>query len=67
MDGNYEKSGKIRTIRTKGQVSKDDKKIEECFIYGDSYFKRTNDHLSFLSLSDTTDSEPYLETNSANY
>ena len=66
-DGNYEKNEKIRTIRTKGHVSKENKKIEECSIYGNSYFKRTNDHLSFLSLSDTTDSEPYLETNSANY
>ena len=53
MDGNYEKNGKIRIIRTKGQVFKDDKKIEECFIYGDSYFERTNDHLSFLSLYET--------------
>ena len=66
-DGNYEKNEKIRTIRTKGHVSKENKKIEECSIYGNSYFERTNDHLSFLSLSDTTDSEPYLETNSANY
>ena len=38
MNGNYEKNGKIRTIRTKGQVSKENKKIEECFIYGDYYF-----------------------------
>ena len=49
MDGNYEKNEKKRPKRPNGQVSEEKIKIEECSIYEDSYFNRSNGRLAVLA------------------
>ena len=66
MDGNYEKNEKKRPKRPNGQVSEEKIKIEECSIYEDSYFNRSNGRLAVLAEFDKTDSTSTPEANYAN-
>ena len=66
MDGNYEKNEKTPPTSPLRHVNTENKKIEKCSIYGDSYFQMNIGEVANLAELTKTDSASNLETNSTN-
>ena len=63
MDGNYEKNEKTPPTSPLRHVNTENKKIEKCSIYGDSYFQINIGEVAKLANLTKSDSVPSLETN----
>ena len=66
MDGNYEKNEKTPPTSPLRHVNTENKKIEKCSIYGDSYFLMNIGEVAKLANLTTNDSVPSLGINSTN-
>ena len=66
MDGNYEKNEKTTPTSPLRHVNTENKKIEKCSIYGDSYFLMNIGEVAKLANLTTNDSVPSLKSNSTN-
>ena len=66
MNGNDEKNGKTPPTSPLRHVNTENKKIEKCSIYGDSYFQMNIGEVANLANLTKTESVSNLETNSAN-
>ena len=60
------KNGKFTPLPPFRQVKKENKKIEKYSIYGDSYIQEPVGGMAEVAVSNTTDFDPPLETNSVN-
>lgn len=54
MEENYEKNGKLPPLPPFRQVSTENKKIEKCSIYRDSYFQKPFGGMAEVAVTNTT-------------